>query len=127
MKLVLLSFRCIFRAKGAEDARPAPAHTRPSGQAVPDVERRRARQANRHHPLQRMSQVRELPRRGFRTGVRAEEPVHIPPFACSRCGTKDYLDIALRVPSAEDCVTLRVRRPVKPVRRWIWQTFTIDE
>ena len=56
-----------------------------------------------------------------------EEPVHIPPFACSQCRTKDHLDLALRVPSAEDCVTLMVRRPVKPVRRWIWQTFRIHE
>ena len=55
-----------------------------------------------------------------------EQPVHIPPFACSRCRTRDYLDLALRVPSAEDCVTLRVRRPVKPVRRWIWQTFRTE-
>ncbi len=56
-----------------------------------------------------------------------EQPAHVPPFACSRCGTRDYLDLALRVPSAEDCVTLRVRRPVKPVRRWIWETFSLSE
>ena len=55
-----------------------------------------------------------------------EQPVHIPPFACSRCGTDDYLDLALRVPSAEDCVTLKVRRPVKPVRRWTWETFNLS-
>lgn len=57
----------------------------------------------------------------------SKQPVHIPPFPCARCATTEFMDLRLRVPNAEESLTLMVRRPVKPVQRWIWQTVPLSK
>ena len=51
-----------------------------------------------------------------------DQPAHVAPFDCSRCKTKEFIGIRLKVPWAEESLTLKVRRPVKPIQRWIWRT-----
>ena len=47
---------------------------------------------------------------------------HIPPFGCSRCGTREWVDYLWSKPSAEQLQGgLTVRRPVRQVVRWLWQ------
>lgn len=53
------------------------------------------------------------------------QPAHVPPFSCSRCKTVEYLAFRLWVPTAKECLTLKVRRPVKPVERWLWRTVAL--
>ena len=48
--------------------------------------------------------------------------VHVPPFQCSRCRTREYLDVKCTIPSASELATLTVRRPVKQIAKWIWRT-----
>lgn len=49
-------------------------------------------------------------------------PAHVPPFACSRCETVEYMRVTLMIPLAEEALTLQVRRPVRRVVKWVWQT-----
>ncbi|MCV2870379.1 hypothetical protein OEW28_17330 [Defluviimonas sp. WL0002] len=51
-----------------------------------------------------------------------DHPVHVAPFACSACRTRDFLDVRCRVPSVRELADgLTVRRPVKQVVKWIWR------
>ena len=47
--------------------------------------------------------------------------VHVPPFPCSRCKTRDYIDVKCTVPPATELDGLTVRRPVRKVTKWIWR------
>lgn len=47
--------------------------------------------------------------------------VHVPPFACSKCGTKDYINVTWEIPNASRLTTLTVRRPVRQITRWLWR------
>jgi len=47
--------------------------------------------------------------------------VHVPPFKCSRCGTRDYVDVKVTVPAASQLNTLTVRRPIRQITKWIWR------
>jgi hypothetical protein len=53
------------------------------------------------------------------------QPAHIPPFACSRCGTGEYMRLVHHVPTAQEAMSLEVRRPVKPVKKWVWRTMRL--
>lgn len=47
---------------------------------------------------------------------------HVPPWGCARCGTKEYMVMRWRIPSAEEMVTgLTIRRPVRKIEKWIWR------
>jgi len=46
--------------------------------------------------------------------------VHVPPFPCSKCRTREYIRIEWRVPPASALNDLTVRRPVKQITKWIW-------
>lgn len=47
---------------------------------------------------------------------------HVPPFPCSRCRTRDYIDLRWTMPSATELAEgLTVRRPVRQVVRWKWR------
>lgn len=46
----------------------------------------------------------------------------VPPFICSKCRRREWMDIHWIVPSATELQDgLTVRRPVKQVVRWIWR------
>lgn len=45
-----------------------------------------------------------------------------PPWPCSRCRTREYIDIRWRQPAASEIDGLVVRRPVRRVARWIWRS-----
>ena len=46
----------------------------------------------------------------------------VPPFICSKCRRREWMDIRWIVPSATELQDgLTVRRPVKQVVRWIWR------
>lgn len=47
-------------------------------------------------------------------------PVDAPPFACSRCGTADYMSVKVKTPSAGDYGHLIIRRllRIKSVSEW---------
>lgn len=51
---------------------------------------------------------------------------HVPPWPCSRCKTKEYIDVIRSVPSAAELQAgIRVRRPTKQVTRWLWTTVVL--
>ena len=56
-----------------------------------------------------------------------DQPVHISPYMRSRYRTAEHIKTDLRVPGPGECLTLMVRRPVKPVRRWIWRTAPLSD
>lgn len=47
-------------------------------------------------------------------------PVDAPPFACSRCGTADYMSVKVKTPSAGDYGHLTIRRllRIRSVSEW---------
>lgn len=47
--------------------------------------------------------------------------VHLPMWPCSRCKTKDYIDMTWKVVAPGDLQGMIVRRPVQAVTRWIWR------
>lgn len=47
--------------------------------------------------------------------------VHTPPFACSRCGTMEFVNVKTTVPPTSELSKIIVRRPVKQVTKWIWR------
>lgn len=53
--------------------------------------------------------------------VLGDHQVHIAPWPCSKCKTKDYIDMSWKVPSPDMLRGLTVRRPVRKVERWIWR------
>ncbi|AJY44651.1 hypothetical protein TM49_01470 [Martelella endophytica] len=50
---------------------------------------------------------------------------HEPPFACSRCKTKEYMATALLSPSLGDYGDIKVRRPAGMVR--VWKTVNLGD
>lgn len=50
-----------------------------------------------------------------------DHQVHIPPWPCSRCRTREYIDMSWTVATADRLNGLTVRRPVSKVERWIWR------
>lgn len=47
-----------------------------------------------------------------------KHPCHIPPFACSKCQTKEYVDVSWRNPQPGEIGELPVRRPAGWVMKW---------
>jgi len=47
--------------------------------------------------------------------------VHLPPFGCSRCRTKEYKSVKVSVPAASELNKLTVRRPVKQITKSVWR------
>lgn len=47
-------------------------------------------------------------------------PVDAPPFACSRCGTADYMSVRVKTPSLADYGQLTIRRhlDIRSVSEW---------
>jgi hypothetical protein len=47
-------------------------------------------------------------------------PVDAPPFACSRCGTADYMSVCVKTPSLADYGHLTIRRllGIRSVSEW---------
>ena len=43
---------------------------------------------------------------------------NVPPFACSRCQTREYVMMATHRPRSEDLGHLVIRRPGPPIIRW---------
>ena len=47
---------------------------------------------------------------------------HVPPFLCSKCGTREYLNISTKKPSACELQNgLTVRRPIRKIEKWLWR------
>lgn len=47
--------------------------------------------------------------------------VHIPPWPCSRCRTKEFIDMRWQIPSTATLSGLTVRRPTKQITKWLWR------
>lgn len=53
--------------------------------------------------------------------VVGDHQVHIPPWPCGRCGTRDFLHVSWEVPTTTTLNGLTVRRPVSKIEKWIWR------
>lgn len=52
-------------------------------------------------------------------------PLHLAPFGCTHCATKEYVRVKTRVPNLEEYGRLPIRRPVMQV--WKWRTGLLGE
>jgi len=55
----------------------------------------------------------------------ADHPAHVAPFACTRCGTAEFVRVRTRVPALEEYGRLAIRRPVEQV--WKWRSGLLGE
>lgn len=54
-------------------------------------------------------------------------PIHIPPFACSKCKTLEYVHIDTRSPSAGDVGRLPVRKLMGQRHTWVWKSSVLGD
>lgn len=50
-----------------------------------------------------------------------------PPFPCSKCGKRDYINVTLQIPSGADYGHILVRRPAGIERRQKWATVKLGD
>ena len=56
-----------------------------------------------------------------------ENDALLPPFACSRCGTTQYMRVSVRPPEAGDWGNLVVRRPGPIIRTQTWRSVRLGD
>ncbi len=61
------------------------------------------------------------------TIIDPKHPVHIPPFPCGRCKTREYVNVKIHHPNPGDYGQLPVRRPGKIVRIQKWRNVKLGE
>lgn len=59
--------------------------------------------------------------------VDPRHPLHIPPFACSKCKTMEYMRMSVRLPQAGDYGRLPVRRLDRVVQVQKWRDGLLGE